>query len=181
MGKFTGKKFATCYNNGVHAIAPIYVAENAQLHFQLRRFLEEEHLRDLSGEKKEEFRKKIERILKEISFPQKPIFTFSALRPEEKEKNFYCRCMAEWKTSLPRLSIFTGLHEHFHLLRDYIIAEGGRITDGLYVPFSNGSEWGAHGTESMISELRHITTEQEFRDVFDVNVDDLASTSRISS
>ena len=63
----------------------------------------------------------------------------------------------------------------FETLCSYIQAEGGRVVKGgFYVPFSNGCETGLHGPTSMADELRHVTTEVQFRATFGLNTNELA-------
>ena len=71
---------------------------------------------------------------------------------------------------------FTGDNKLLNALLDHINENGGFILtehNNFYVPFSNGSELGMHGEESMKRELAYVTTEMQFRGTFGVSIQEI--------
>jgi hypothetical protein len=56
-----------------------------------------------------------------------------------------------------------------HIKNNLGLIQGG----SFYVPFSNGCEIGLHGEESMRSELRYVTLEQQFQNEFRISTSEL--------
>ncbi|MEK7158298.1 MAG: hypothetical protein AAB733_01865 [Patescibacteria group bacterium] len=69
---------------------------------------------------------------------------------------------------------FTGTHEDCrslltHLGKFFEL----RMHDGLFVPFSSGSELGQHGLEALGSEYAFVTSPQQFRETWGISLKEL--------
>ena len=145
-----GKIFYTCSNNGVTAIIDSTTKNNFDREKEIRSDLEKKcsDWRDVSPAMCDGLH---------LDF-RTPIFTF-AHHNRRKE--------SRW---------ITGRYELFDELTRYIKSEGGRIVVGsFHVPFSNNMETGAMGRDLMTFELSHVTSEQQFSDVFGISIDKLLS------
>ena len=105
---------------------------------------------------------------------------------EERNLHAIVVCLATQYLSIPtftfthcnRASVspwFTGDTKILIALIKHIKEMRGVLLDGsFYVPFSNGSEIGLHGVDSMRSELNYVTTQKQFRDTFGISISKLS-------
>ena len=144
-----GRKFFYIQNNGVWAIVAEEILRNRG-HIRLISTILEDELRKGGRTVPDGSFRAIQEGLAHI--PQTPIFTF-ALDGRA--------AGSPWLTGSRHLS---------EALEAYIHAEDGELqgNGGFYVPFSNGSELGAHGADAMRNELQYVTTEAQFRDTFGI-------------
>lgn len=141
--RLEGRVFCTAYNNGVYAIVTADVMANLS---RVGKIVARLRAMDVEDEHVD-----IWKMFAHI--PRTPIFTFTR---EERAKE------SPW---------FTGDEMVYHALVDYLIpGTGGEVrSSGFFVPFSNGMEVGIHGSKAQQDELRHVTTEQQFREAFGVS------------
>ena len=147
-----GRWFHLCYNSGVHALVSNEVYEN-----QMRRNA------IILAPMMDRLREQIDKrdILPHI--PDRPIFTFA--RQERVQKS-------PWFTGMDTDT--PGYPSDLKRLLNYITRNGGQFANaGFYVPFSNGTEMGRHGTDSQFNELRYVTTNSQFEETFGISLNEL--------
>lgn len=149
----------TDFNNGVQAIC---TEETNAAWNQRRRILEVVEARyettvDHNNSVELISRKKVAIAAAERSLPPSgPIFTFAI--PER------VAC-SPW---------FTGAHDDCRRLILHLEHTTElRVHQGLFVPFSNGCELGYHGPEALESELKFVTSPQQFRETWGISIQEL--------
>ncbi len=148
-----GIKFIIGYNNGVNAIREEIVTQDQK---KISRIVEKisDH-----GVARAASRDRIVKELQGILGIVKPAtFTF---------------CNNERFKSSPW---FTGNQDDWEDLINLIQFRGGIVEDGgLYVPFSNGCELGIHGDEAQLSELKYVSSRENFLKTFGFYPEDIFS------
>jgi hypothetical protein len=148
-----GKVFYQCRNNGVTAIVSRATQQNRERRQRISNALTRGN--EGSVEQKAGLLRAIEEGLAHI--PIGPVFTFA---------NSERTSTSPW---------FTGGEVFLDFLREYIVANGGRIDESyeFWVPFSNAAETGVHGPGALRAELRHVTTEEDFVKEFGIAREDM--------
>lgn len=123
--RLEGQTFVTDYNNGVNALAHINVRDHFRMLNEMVGFLREKGHRDAANE-----------LWRNFATKAGPIFTFVSNERMERDRGIY-----------------SGDTEMFKAAIGVIEAEGGTIDQGLFVPFSNGSEHGFHGEDAKANEM----------------------------
>jgi hypothetical protein len=145
--RLEGQVFHTGFNNGVSALAHEAVVAN----FRKQNAI----MNALKNLQTKEDRELIYSAL-DGHLPAYPIFTF--VRPERFKDS-------PW---------FTGDDKLFIALTEYLKNHGARVIhQGLFVPFSNGYEVGAHGVDAQAGELCYVTSDEEFEKTFGVSIKEL--------
>lgn len=142
------KRYYSCYNNGVNAI----VSEEVLRDLEKRQEIYKVFWSHSAYFQSAEFNSARRDGLRGLGVP---IFTF--VSPERFKTAPWC----------------TGDND----LRDAVLKQiqknGGDVyIKSFHVPFSNGIECGLSGPESMVAELAHVTTEQQFRETFGVSIEE---------
>lgn len=145
--RLEGQEFNSDYNNGVSAIAHKTVREHAYRCSEIVTRFTQEH-----GGSHSPLAGGIEAALRST---QGPIFTFASTERVAE---------SPW---------FTGDFDLYGTLLAHIEQEGGVITRGLYVPFSNGMEVGLHGQKLQCIELGWVASGWQFFQTFGVTLDEL--------
>lgn len=149
--RLEGRRFYANYNNGVRAIASAEVVMTGRKRRMIELWISDKSSDDYS--RRQTLLEATKTGLAHLRLT--PIFTFA---DSERVKE------QPW---------FTGDNDLHLLLTGYIAEEGGVISLGLYVPFSNGAEMGAHGPEAMSEELKFVTTDGQFEETFGITLKEL--------
>ncbi len=148
-----GKTFFVNYNNGVTSITPERVVRNqglvATTHDRIA-----SGMNQMDAEVRAQYMDALKDALAHI--PTTPVFTF--VDDERKSKS-------PW---------FTGTTHTENALVEWVKENGGHIEGNAgYVPFSNAAELGVHGPDAMRNELRYVTTEAQFEEIFGIGPRDV--------